>query len=513
MNEKLSIIINKLGHSLGIVLLMCVVTTISFYFWIGGIYFSSYDLNNKYNMIIVPIVIIMVFVLMYFLYKKIKQIDLENKRKYYLILTIIAIVIVGLQIYSIYAIRVKPSWDFGVVHREAISLATKTNQITNTSYFSTYTNNNLMLLMLTGIYKLLGWFNINNYTIASCFINMLMIDIPLVINYFSVKRLFGRNMVIMFMVLTMFCLPIYTYVPIFYTDTYPMIWGSLIVLLYIKINQTNSIKEKYIEAVLIGVCALIGFELKATILILLVAVILHYLFINEGMKKFIIIALVIASFISSMFVYNKVIDSTNLFNELDYEAEALPYIHWVMMGLNKTGGFNRKDYNYSKSIIGKKAKQEAAIQIIGERLNDYGFSGLVKHLGTKINYTYGDGTYYSVSLLARKPINTDSLGYNLLSKNGKYINKTIYLANSYNIFILMMFMLSMFNGVRKKKLDLLSFLRVLLFGLMLFLLIWESKPKYLVNFLPIFNVLVLDGMIFYESIIEKIKRSKLSWIH
>lgn len=48
---------------------------------------------------------------------------------------------------------------------------------------------------------------------------------------------------------------------------------------------------------------------------------------------------------------------------------------------------------------------------------------------------------------------------------------------------------------------------------MLFLLIWESKPKYLVNFLPIFNVLVLDGMIFYESIIEKIKRSKLSWIH
>ena len=47
MNEKLSIIINKLGHSLGIVLLMCVVTTISFYFWIGGIYFSSYDLNKK----------------------------------------------------------------------------------------------------------------------------------------------------------------------------------------------------------------------------------------------------------------------------------------------------------------------------------------------------------------------------------------------------------------------------------------------------------------------------------
>ena len=79
----------------------------------------------------------------------------------------------------------------------------------------------------------------------------------------------------MFMVLTMFCLPIYTYVPIFYTDTYPMIWGSLIVLLYIKINQTNSIKEKYIEAVLIGICALIGFELKATILILLVAVILQ----------------------------------------------------------------------------------------------------------------------------------------------------------------------------------------------------------------------------------------------
>lgn len=513
MSEKLSIVINKLGHSLGIILLMCVITTITIYFWIGGVYFSSYNLDNPYNMIIVPITIILVFVLMYFLYKKIKQIDLKNKHIYYSILTAIAIVIVGLQLYSIYAISVKPSWDFGVVHREAIRLATNKSQITNTSYFSTYTNNNLMLLMLSAIYKFLGWFNISNYTTASCFINVLMIDIPLVINYFSVKRLFNRNMVIMFMILTMFCLPVYTYVPIFYTDTYPMIWSSLIVLLYIKINQTTNIKEKYIEAVLIGVCALIGFELKATILILVVAIILHYIFTNAGIKKFIIIALVLVSFITSLTIYNQIVDRTNLFNELDYEAEALPYVHWVMMGLNKTGGFNRKDFNYSKSIVGKEAKQEAAIQIISERLNDYGLSGLIKHLGTKINYTYGDGTYYSVSLLSRKPKNTDSLGYNLLSKNGKYINKTIYLANSYNIFILTMFMLSMFSGLRKEKLDLLSFLRILLFGLMLFLLIWESKPKYLVNFLPVFNILVLDGMIFYEKIIEKIKRGKLLWTH
>ena len=73
-----------------------------------------------------------------------------------------------------------------------------------------------------------------------------------------------------------------------------------------------------------------------------------------------------------------------------------------------------------------------------------------------------------------------------------------------------MLVLSMVSGFRKEKLDLLSFLRILLFGLMLFLLIWESKPKYLVNFLPVFNILVLDGMIFYEKII---KRGKLLWIH
>ncbi|MEI3327977.1 MAG: hypothetical protein V8R64_16545 [Thomasclavelia sp.] len=316
MDEKLSIVINKLGHCLGTILLMSVIMTITIYFEIGGVYFSSYNLDNKYNMLIVPIVIILVFVLMYFLYKKIKQIDLENKKRYYLILSIIAIVIVGLQLYSIYAIKVEPSWDFGVVHREAIRLATSKSQITNISYFSTYTNNNLMLLMLTGIYKILGCFHISDYVTASCFVNMLMIDIPLVINYFSVKRLFSRNMVVMYMILTMFCLPIYTYVLIFYTDTYPMIWGSLIVLLYIKMNQTMNLKEKYLEAVLIGICALIGFELKATILILLAAVILHYLFTNKGIKKLVIIALVVVSFITSMTAYNKMIDSTNLFNDL-----------------------------------------------------------------------------------------------------------------------------------------------------------------------------------------------------
>ena len=495
MNEKLSIVINKLGHCLGTVLLLCVIATVMIYFLIGGVYFSSYNLDNKYNILIVPVMIILVFVLMYFLYKKIKQIDLEDKKKYYLIITIIAIVIGGLQLYSVYAVKVEPSWDFGVVHREAIRLATGKSQITNISYFSTYTNNNLMLLMLTGIYKILGCFHISDYVTARCLVNILMIYIPLLI---------------MYMILTMFCLPIYTYVPIFYTDTYPMIWGSLIILLYIKMNQTTKVKEKYVEAVLIGICALIGFELKATILILLVAVILHYLFTNKGIKKLVIIGLVGVSFVTSMTAYNKMIDSTGLFNDLDYEAEALPYVHWIMMALNKTGGFNRQDYNYSKSIIGKEAKQEAAIKMIDKRLNDYGFSGLIKHLGTKINYTYGDGTYYSVSLLARKPLNIDSLGHNLLAKDGKYINKTIYLANSYNIFILVMLMLSMVSGFRKEKLDLLSFLRILLFGLMLFLLIWESKPKYLVNFLPVFNILVLDGIIFYEKMIKK---GKLLWIH
>ena len=65
-----------------------------------------------------------------------------------------------------------------------------------------------------------------------------------------------------------------------------------------------------------------------------------------------------------------------------------------------------------------------------------------------------------------------------------------------------MLMLSMVSGFRKEKLDLLSFLRILLFGLMLFLLIWESKPKYLVNFLPVFNILVLDGIIFYYGYIS-----------
>ncbi|MFQ8705728.1 MAG: hypothetical protein ACLR9T_06655 [Thomasclavelia sp.] len=513
MNNKLSIVINKLGHSLGIFLLMCVIATVTIYFFIGGVYFSSYNLDSQYNMIIVPIMMIIIFILMYVIFKKIKQLDLENKRLYQNILITITVVIIALQLYSIYAISVKPSWDFGVLHREAIALATKESQITNIAYFSTYTNNNLMLLILTGVYKFLGWFNITNFTTASCIINIFVIDLSLVVNYYSVKRLFNRNMVIMFMILTMFCLPIYTYVPIFYTDTYPMIWGSLIVLLYIKMFQTNNIKEKYIEAVLIGICTLIGFELKATILILAIAIIIHYLFTNKGLKKLIIIAIVITSFIVSMMAYNKIIDKTGLFNKLDYESEALPYVHWVMMGLNKTGGFNRKDFNFSKSIIGKEAKTEAAKDVIIERLNNYGFSGLIKHLGNKINYTYGDGTYYSVSILSRKPRNSNSLGYNLLSKEGKYINGTIYVANSYNIFILSMLLLSMVNGFRKSKLDFLSFLRILLFGLMVFLLIWESKPKYLVNFLPIFNILVLDGMIFYEKIIDRIRKKGYLWIH
>ena len=75
--------------------------------------------------------------------------------------------------------------------------------------------------------------------------------------------------------------------------------------------------------------------------------------------------------------------------------KSMTITHYLMMGLNSEteGVYSSDDVNYSINIGDKKARQEANIKIIRERLEKMGFNGFAKLVIKKNLSNYNDGTF------------------------------------------------------------------------------------------------------------------------
>ena len=72
-----------------------------------------------------------------------------------------------------------------------------------------------------------------------------------------------------------------------------------------------------------------------------------------------------------------------------------PLTHWVMMGLNDSsrGAYHPDDYTFTRSFSDPKERNDAILDVIGERIQEQGFDGLTRLFSEKTIKAFGDGTY------------------------------------------------------------------------------------------------------------------------
>ena len=79
-----------------------------------------------------------------------------------------------------------------------------------------------------------------------------------------------------------------------------------------------------------------------------------------------------------------------------YDREkAIPWQHWVMMGLSGDGGYNDADYKLTLAGEDYSARVEIAQDEIVRRVREMGLTGLAAHGADKLSYIFGDGLYYA----------------------------------------------------------------------------------------------------------------------
>lgn len=399
------------------------------------------------------------------------------------------VLLVLLQLFFIRYFQVNPTWDVGDVYRAA--LEQKDSFYALSDYFTIKYPNNIPLLIvfILGM-RFLDLFGVTNYYFYFTFVNALVILLSMGGLYWLIHRHFGLVSATWASLLMLFMTPLYMYVPIVYTDTLVMIFPILGLILYDLFYHSTD-RRRYVYLILLGLVLSIGVLVKTNAIILVVAILIHYLMMNP-MKRWIQLLIGIAL---PFFIVNTIYQSRiSPLYPTEKSELGFPMTHWVMMGLDGNGGYFHEDAEYTNSLklegLTNDQIKDIHLDRIKQQLSEYGVRGFLNHLHQKMNFTWAEGTYFIPEKLSRQPIETNVYqAYVFGDKNHPYL----YAVQAIQLVMLGLMTIS---GVYlfKNRHAFVHVMAITLFGNFLFLLIWETRSRYLVLYLPLMMMLCTYAM-------------------
>lgn len=407
--------------------------------------------------------------------------------------------LIGMQLFFACFFKVNPTWDFGEVYYEAVDLSLNFRQID--PYFYLHCPNNLpILLVFTGLFKFFRFIGLIDLLTPLILVNLGVVILSVFVMYLLIKEMYGIQRATLFGLLSLLITPFYTYTTIVYTDTLGMIFPILSLYLYAKIYKSN--RYDWVKIIMLGFVLSIGALLKTHAAIVLVAILIHYLMTSKS--RYIKFSLTMLLPVILVLISYQII--TKPLIPISSAEVGFPKTHWIMMGLKGNGGFDDEDTNMTRFLkdsgYSNNQIQKEHLRIMKERLTEYGGRGFLEHLNNKLNFTWSDGTYFASEKLKREPLTKNSYqDYIYGDKNEVYL----YFSQMVHVAIQFLVLMSAI-AILKKKDGFESIATISLFGVILFLLIWETRSRYVMIYLPVIVFLASHGFGVLCECFEKIKR-------
>lgn len=471
--------------------------------------FMQSNVFYSQNHLISLLFIIPIFIIFYNLFKIKRKIQNISLKRTIIFLILYYIIVSILQFIVLKYLSVNPNWDFGVVFDSAVNYANNGIRANATypEYFQ-YFPNNIMLFIIEVIFIKIGNLFGIKAIISCCIMNILFIDLALLLLFLVLRKKYDNMIGIIGLIISFFFIPLFLYTPIFYSDTISLFIPLLILLLYLYVDDN---KKNYIIFACLGFILFLGWQIKLSSIFILIAILFDYI-LNH--KKIILnLLLMISVFIISTILFKTLIVNNKKFEFQQNEYGSYPFTHWIMMGVediekdnsgrNSFGGYSSEDYDLSRKFTTGK---EAMPFNINEYLNRVNKMGIIKYsefLIRKSVNVWTDGYYFADTKLSLKPRNSDNIIRNFMFQNEKTKFLMINLTQSVQyVFILFLIIGSIF----KLKDDNYKFdyLRLTILGLFVFFLFWEARSRYIFNYIPIFILIIIEGvMILNDKRINK----------
>lgn len=446
----------------------------------------------------------------YFLYKKFGNIS--GKRANIIFAVMVAVMLV-IQYIVANSLMAEPVTDWNVIDKVALSYAENGNMDhmyenlpKNPHYMAKYTNNNGIAAVLSIYYRIIYLILGRVPALAPICLNIVCITFSVVICYLIAKKIFGNFGALIVGGMCFFFLPYYTYTPYYYTDSISMPFTVLSLYLFMNAYDCKKLVSKICLFFAMGVSVSIGYALKGSVIIVLVGA-LVYLVLKGGIKKILLGAgVILISFVIATSGINMIVSSFNMTTEEELYEYKYPLTHWVMMGLTGEGRFTQSESDFTRNAGNYDEKQAANIEVIKERLSDFGVGGLANHLLKKATITWDDGTYW-IDYHIYKNVNDRNIFHEFVLSDGKYFDVFYAVSSGIQIVILLMFCITSFWSIIKPKINYMTLIRGVIFGVMLFFLVWETRSRYLYNFTPLFILVAAEGMLnITKGFIDRNKR-------
>lgn len=399
-------------------------------------------------------------------------------------------------------------WDCGAI----VKCAVKGDVSSEAFYFSTYPNNLLMFYIFKYLLKAFFYFGGTNVWAFLCVVNIVMVDIAVYFVFVVCKKLFGIacGLTAGLLFVMIFGLSPWLIVP--YSDTFVMPFCPFILWLFLKFQESKQVVVKGIFLFLVGFVSLVAYNIKPYTLIVLIAICLYLLVHSlNSIKKIGILILTLfvisGGAISSLYVYNvKVKDSYS--KTLNY-SQALPMSYFFMMGLNTTvskgtgktlyGAYSGEDNLYVYTLKTPEEKQRETLRVAMERIKKYTPKGYAGFLSNKGSWVFSDGSFWVEGEgydVEQKSVSQTDLGKWFQSFFRFYgAHYSVYATFVQGIWVLLIFLLicPLFNDSGDYKKPIVNILRIAVFGFLLYELLFEARPRYIIAVLPVIIILSAAG--------------------
>lgn len=420
-------------------------------------------------------------------------------------------------------------WDSQIVLDQAVRYA-QSGAIDGplVEYFQTYPNNVALLVVLGGFFKLMKMIGVTDLVAAAAVLNAVLLWFSQVMLYLVARRLYGARIARLTWPLGLLLLAISPQTATVYTDTLAAVFPISLWYVSLRVLAAQRPAAPMGWLVAMGILAVVGVLIKPTVVMAVIASILAmavWLVISPAtpaQRRRRWLTAVGGVLITALFClltyasYLKLVDGLAI---LPYPArqlndKAMPAWHYAAIGMKMSQNDGVSAYGvYSAEAVAKmstlptrQAKTAAAQADIGRQLADYGPFGYIWFLLRKALWIFSDGTFYAygegntqlefyhndaLSQALRQMLYVGGWGYGVYSN----LAQALWLA----VLLLVALPAARLRNASRNNFGFATLVpRLMLTGLVIFILLFEGRARYLFLYVPVFIGLALYTLKVFE---------------
>lgn len=374
-------------------------------------------------------------------------------------------------------------------------------------------NNNLGLaLLLTGWFKIMGMFGIAPNTetgiYAGIVLNVLMIFAAVVLVCLLARRILRSNsaVALAFLMCVGF-LPFILWAPCFYSDTLSLPFGLLALLLWTYYRKEKQTGKRVLLLVLMAAAAFVGYAVKGSVAVVLIALLIQ-LFLEKSPKQAalggVTLLLVFALCLSGYKAWQK----SGLLDFSVEDAEGFPIELWFAYGSTGDGNYSDAICQAAKDLPNMDQRRQMLRKQIADNYASYTPVGLADFMTRKASITWGNGLYDAQEFLAT-PLKANWTHRFILAGQPGYM-PMVYYCQAYQFLLMALVLAGAIHAAVTARPGTLTLARIGVFGLVLFLSLWETKARYSFNFAPIL-ILLAAAALWQIAQPRRIGKDKQKW--